>query len=67
MSIEKIFKLSSLAVLGLMALACVPNAKAPPIEVSADIELESVTEIELINSGQFQPFRAGLDDQPDAP
>jgi hypothetical protein len=74
MMIEKAFKLMSLPVLGLMALACAPNAKTnpparppAPIEVSAELELETVAEIEMINSGHFQPFQAGLDDQPNTP
>ncbi|HVK62250.1 MAG TPA: hypothetical protein VM432_11895 [Bdellovibrionales bacterium] len=60
MTNERFFKLLTIAVLGFVALAFVPNLQADESEEAALLasmpELESLNEIEQINAGQFQPY-----------
>lgn len=68
---ESIFRLTSLAVLALTALACVPSLSSQkiaqmnaqvPVEYSTtpnQAEIDAVWEIQAINEGRFSQFRMG--------
>ena len=64
---EKFFRLLSIAILGLMALAFMPEPKAEPVVVesvkqipqSPEIEAQAVLEVNEINADRFRPFIAG--------
>jgi hypothetical protein len=55
---ELYFRLVSVAALGLLALACVPSVRTsgPQPPPSSQIEIDSVQEVESINSHGFTPY-----------
>ena len=65
---ERQFRLFSVALLGLVALACVPerplftshalNADKASL-APAKVEIDSLGEVEQINAGQFKPYVRG--------
>lgn len=66
MGSESLFRLVSLVVFGAVITACAalqqaPKAAAvsPALNPSAEIEVDSLTEVQQINSGQFRPYEMG--------
>ncbi len=69
MSNERFFRMLSIALLGALALACVPDSQASSpvaaqiIEIrqqrAVPVEIEVVREVESINAGRFNPAVAG--------
>lgn len=60
---ERFFRMLSIALLGAVALACVPDSQADadgnmPF-ASIEIELTSLQDVEDINAGRFNPAVAG--------
>ncbi len=54
--IEKLFGMISLAVLGLVAIACVPSKPVVPAAPPIDLEVDAVREVEKINSSPRPSF-----------
>lgn len=73
---ERFFSLLAVAFLGLAALALAPeepriHAESDPIleEVGQEpsrLEIETITEVDAINSGQFVPYQTGQNTSPDS-
>ncbi len=59
MSNEKFFRMLSIALLGGLALACVPDSQAISMDSSVPVEIEIVREVDEINAGRFNPAVAG--------
>ncbi len=60
MSNEKFFRMLSIALLGALALACVPDSQASSAMDSViPVEIEIVREVDEINAGRFNPALAG--------
>lgn len=71
-TIDRLFGLLSVAMLGLFAIACVPNVKAEPfkpaaavsspaieLDPSINLELDTVEQVNAINSGSYSTFTTG--------
>ena len=75
MSQERFFRLLSIALLGLMGLAFLPetrpetrpDSKTEPVAVEtvntskADVEVQASLEVNEINAGRFKPYMLGED------
>jgi hypothetical protein len=56
--IEKIFGMISVAILGFLAISCVPNVKDAPVkapteviqEIPIDLEVDAVRQVEMMNA-----------------
>lgn len=70
MTNERFFRMLSIALLGALALACVPDSQASSPQATAlvtldegshavPIEIEIVREVDEINGGHFNPAVAG--------
>lgn len=63
MSNETFFRMLSIAFLGAIALAFVPDSQADAVAIAdaepIAIEIESIQEVQEINAGRFNPAVAG--------